>query len=68
MPRDGAIIFADLIGTPVYAEYNMGHYARSRLSSKIDQSKISAEIKDGVVSLILPKIKEAKSRSSSEVD
>jgi HSP20 family protein len=49
---------------PLYTEYNIGHYARSfQLSSQIDQTKISAELQDGVLSLSLPKIEEAKPRT-----
>jgi HSP20 family protein len=48
---------------PVYTEYNIGHYVRSfELSSKIEQSGISAELKDGVVTLVLPKAEKAKPR------
>jgi HSP20 family protein len=49
---------------PLYTEYNIGHYSRSfRLSSKINQDKIGAELKEGVLSLTLPKVEEAKPRT-----
>ena len=49
---------------PLYTEYNIGNYARSfRLSSAIDQDKIGAELKDGVLSLTLSKAEKAKART-----
>jgi HSP20 family molecular chaperone IbpA len=48
---------------PVYGEYNIGPYRRSfRLSNQVDQSRIEAEMQDGVVTLVLPKAEQAKPR------
>ncbi len=48
---------------PVYTEYNVGHFSRSfSLSNEIDQGAISARVEDGVLTLTLPKAKEAAMR------
>ena len=51
---------------PLYTEYNVGHFSRSfTLSNKIDQQQISAKLEDGIMTLILKKVKEATPRRIS---
>ncbi len=61
---EGRVDFSKYEGLePIYSEYNVGHYARAfTLSDKIDQVKISADVASGVLTLALPKAKEAMPR------
>lgn len=61
---EGHIDFSKYEGfEPLYTEYNVGHFARAfTLSRKIDQQRIDAEVADGVLTLTLPKAKEAQPR------
>jgi HSP20 family protein len=64
---EGQIDFSNYQGMdPVYTEYNVGHYARRfTLSGKVDRDNISAQRDDGVLTLTLPKVKEAMPRRIS---
>jgi len=61
---EGRIDFAKYDGMhPLYSEYSVGHYARSfTLSRKIDTQRINAALEDGVLTLTLNKVEEARPR------
>jgi HSP20 family protein len=48
-------------GDPIYTEYGLVNFFRQfELNERVDQSKISAELNHGVLTLNLPKAEEAK--------
>jgi len=48
---------------PIYSEYNIGNFVRTfHVSTKIDSGAISATAADGVLTIELPKAKEAMAR------
>ena len=48
---------------PVYAEYGVGHWARAfALPDRVDRERIEARLEDGVLTLTLPKVAEARPR------
>jgi HSP20 family protein len=64
---EGRIDFAKYEGLqPLYTEYNIGNFSRSfQIAGTIDQAGIKAELKDGLMTLVLPKTEKAKPRRIS---
>jgi HSP20 family protein len=49
--------------SPIYSEYNVGNFVRTfTVSPKIDSSGIAATVADGVLTIELPKAREAQTR------
>jgi HSP20 family protein len=68
--KDGVLTIVGQVATdmyaglrPMYTEYNVGNYYREfSLNEDIDESKISATLRNGVLELKLPKKEKARPR------
>jgi HSP20 family protein len=68
--KDGVLAIVGQVATdmytglrPMYTEYNVGNYRREFvLNEDIDESKITATLRNGVLELDLPKKEKAKPR------
>jgi HSP20 family protein len=68
--KDGVLTIVGQVATdmyaglrPMYSEYNVGNYVREFiLNENIDESKIRATLRNGVLELELPKKEEARPR------
>jgi HSP20 family molecular chaperone IbpA len=61
---EARIDFANYEGMePLYTEYSIGHFARTfMLSQAVDQQQISATMDDGVLTITLKKVQQARPR------
>jgi HSP20 family protein len=65
--KDGVLTIVGQVATaglrPIYTEYNVGNYYRDfSLNEDIDESKIRATLRNGVLELELPKKEKARPR------
>ena len=61
---EGKINFLKYEGLePLYSEYNVGHFARTfSMPNQIDAQRINASLEDGVLTLKLSKVEQARPR------
>jgi HSP20 family molecular chaperone IbpA len=65
----GTIAEREPAGAPAYSEYEVGNFIRRfSVSNEVDRDGISAQMKDGVLTLTLPKMSPDRRRIAVKVD